>query len=892
VGGNYSSNGNGVPPDPVQYSCQKNFVIIVTDGEPTKDDFDVESPTDTTAGYANFTSLIGNYNSADGETEVQADLVCTGCETALYLDDIAKFMQENDFRPDMPGIQVIDTYAIGFSASPGANTLLAKTASVGNGIFFAAKDEAALAQAIIDSLSDIIEKAQSFTAATVPASRTAAGDHLYVSLFTPTSKTPYWNGRLRSYRLTVDGEVEDANGNCALDDPSGNCFTGTFLPTNTNPPFWDAATAVPAAFSRDLMTSRINSGTSSPEVVDFKHTADSGPLAATDLGVTTFPPTNPYTGSIATDAEELTAEIIASVRGCDFGTGANSVACVSRANRLSDIFHANPVVVGQPAAYFPDQTYKDWVANISGDRDRVIFAGSNGGFLHGFNAGTWNSAATPPVYTAGDGAERFGFMPWSARQNIANLPNDTGNRDYYFVDGSPSVADAWLWTTGNANQATPSAQTQWRTVLVSGMRQGGHSYFALDVTEPGATSCAAPAMGSKYPCYLWEFPREDDSGAFQALVGETWGDPIITRIKLDVNGTVVDRWVAVVTGGYHATGDPNDHASYDPNGTLGRSIWILDLSTGEPLAMRSVDLSGSGCSAAYDPANPELHMCYAFAATPAVYDIDGDGYSDMIVAVDLGGQVWKWVINGVGWDPNNTTKTLADNDTAWPLRKFFEAPIYQASGGSPKFYKSLFHAPAATLKSGTLWYAFGSGERNELLHAGDSATTADNNRMYSMKDVDPLDAGSPTTVLTESNLTNLTAVTGCPDLSAVSGFYFVGAEGEKWVTEFDLFSYWVLASSYIPVPSNDPCTIGGAASLYAFRVYCGDGFFPGPSGTTTRSTSIGGGLPTDPKVSIAPGQNGATRVIISKQGGEIENVDFGNAFGPGIGVFYWRELQN
>ena len=26
--------------DPVQYDCQKNFIVMITDGEPTKDDFD------------------------------------------------------------------------------------------------------------------------------------------------------------------------------------------------------------------------------------------------------------------------------------------------------------------------------------------------------------------------------------------------------------------------------------------------------------------------------------------------------------------------------------------------------------------------------------------------------------------------------------------------------------------------------------------------------------------------------------------------------------------------------------------------------------------------------------------------------------------------------------
>ena len=65
--------------------------------------------------------------------------------------------------------------------------------------------------------------------------------------------------------------------------------------------------------------------------------------------------------------------------------------------------------------------------------------------------------------------------------------------------------------------------SEWRTVLVGGMRQGGMTYFALDVTLPGATSCQAPATGDAYPCYLWEFPRENDIARASRLDGRDLG---------------------------------------------------------------------------------------------------------------------------------------------------------------------------------------------------------------------------------------------------------------------------------------------------------------------------------------------------------------------------------
>jgi hypothetical protein len=58
--GDYDT-GSGQLPDIQQYGCQKDFVIIVTTGLGTKDDFDVETPTNTANGFASFNSLIGDY---------------------------------------------------------------------------------------------------------------------------------------------------------------------------------------------------------------------------------------------------------------------------------------------------------------------------------------------------------------------------------------------------------------------------------------------------------------------------------------------------------------------------------------------------------------------------------------------------------------------------------------------------------------------------------------------------------------------------------------------------------------------------------------------------------------------------------------------------------------
>ncbi len=884
TGGNFS----GTTADPVQYSCQKNFIMLISDGDSTKDDFDVENDVPEAAGFANFGNLIGDYN-LDGETELQPNLVYTGSESSLYLDDIALYMNEKDFRPDKSGDQTIDTYTIGFHASSSANDMLKKTALAGNGLHFPVNNPDALAQAIIDQLQSIIEKAQSFTAATVPASRTADGEQLYISLFTPTSKTAYWDGHLRSYRLNGAGQILDANGSCAVD--SIDCFSGAFKPVDVAPPYWDASSSMPAPTGRSLLTSVLRGALLDPDVVSFEHQAPlllippANAVAAADLGVT-FPPVVAPLGSIATTVEQYTAEIVASVRGCNFGTGANGVACTEREGQLTDIFHSNPVVVGQPVMFESDPSYKTGFKGLVANRDRVIYAGSNGGFLHGFHAGDWDLSETPPRYDAGTGVELFGFMPWTARKNIQYKPFDKGNRDYYYVDGSPTVADVWFYTNWQVGSKLASG-TQWRTTLVTGSRQGGEAYLALDISDPGANSCASPALGSGYPCYLWEFPREDDTSPAQDYMAETWGDPIITKVRVTDGSNVYERWVAIVTGGYDASSDPNEHAAYDPDSLAGRGIAVIDMKTGTLLAERRFDPAGNcDIPAAGVNNTAERKMCFAIPSTPAVYDADGDGFADVLYVGDLGGNMWKWVLKAPLELSGPTSAVDADGD--WPFRRVFSAPVY--NDGTNDFYKSIFFPPAGTRKNGKVWIAFGTGERNDLLYMSDATTTDDNNRFYVIEEVDLWEeAVVPFADLVESNLADLTNTNACGDLGGARGYFIEGAEGEKWVTNVDIFVGYVIVNSYIPEPSADPCEIGGNAFLWAFKVECGQGLFTDPGGDPVRTMDLGAGLPTDPRVTVGADGDSSNRLIISKQGGDIINIDAPPGF-PGSGMFYWREL--
>jgi type IV pilus assembly protein PilY1 len=289
---------------------------------------------------------------------------------------------------------------------------------------------------------------------------------------------------------------------------------------------------------------------------------------------------------------------------------------------------------------------------------------------------------------------------------------------------------------------------------------------------------------------------------------------------------------------------------------------------------------------AYDAAAPERSLCFAMPATPAVYDTDQDGFADVVYAGDLGGQLWKWVIR----DPLKLVDatTASDPDANWPFRRLFSAPVY--NDGSNDFYKSIYFPPAGTIKNGKIWLAFGTGERNDLLHLGDPDTADDNNRFYVIEEVDKWEQASPAFAeVTESDLVDLDSTNTCGDIAGGRGYYIVGAEGEKWVTNVDIFVGYMIVNSYVPEPSTDPCEIGGNAFLWAFDVACGTGLFTDAAGDPERTLDIGAGLPTDPRVTVGAGGDSTNRLIISKQGGDIINLEAPPGF-PGSGMFYWREL--
>jgi type IV pilus assembly protein PilY1 len=858
------------PMDPT-LTCQKNFVILLTDGIPTKDLNDHH-------GTA-FGTTIGDWDG-DGNDGTIGPLDATD-----WLDDVAAYLYNTDLVDDAiaPGVQNVSTYTVGFTIDL---PILKDAAANGGGDYYTTSNASVLAAQLKDAIQDIITRSSSFTAASVPSSRTSFGDGFYTAFFQPSASDAFWAGHLEAYRIGNNFEILGKNNQVAIDP-----LTGLFVDPRI--PIWDTGHKLagtngePAHPPRNLFTSGV--GVAGGALA--RKTFDAPSVTATEMGIATgdLPL---YAGGPYATTEALADALVNYVRGEDaFDDDANGNLTETRIAVLGDIFHSNPTVVGTPPPFLlqeegfgppgdPNSFFGRYAL-----RDRRLFVGANDGMLHAIKAGKFEFGDNPgsteiengyyDLEESGNGfsggEEAFGYVPSFLLPKLKEIPLQTLNNKSFFVDGSPSVADAWL--EGSMNDITKEPN-EWATVAVTGMRRGGNGYLGLDVSDPKGVS-------RPYPNLLWEFNDPNEP------LGESWSRPVMARVRVRGGpggdycdaGTLPppdckERWVAIFAGGYTETGDavlpsfiddPNDSA-WEPHG---KAIFIVDVQTGAVLSKLE-----------YDPNDNQLSkMTAALPMNPAVLDINFDGFVDLIYVGDTIGQLWKWDLSEIG--VVNTGTGLIDN---WPAGVFFEAPVSPNS-----HYRSLFQPPVASFIDGRLVLAFGTGERTDL-HLSHAA--GDENRFYVIDDPDPVGPTSiPSAPYDESNLSQLNGQAQDP-ITTDLGFYLVADPDEKFVTNHLAFAGFVITASFQPNTGSfiDPCSAAqGQAFLYIFSLDEGGGFFQddGSGPDSTRRLALGSGVPTDPRITTSA--TGGNRVFITTSDGAVTSTDGPPSGLEPVGLVFWRQ---
>jgi type IV pilus assembly protein PilY1 len=413
-----SGSGCKLYTSPMQERCQKNYIILMTDGASTQD----QDSKLTSGTYING-DTIGDYDN-DGE-----DPGSYSDNGSDYLDDVAKYLYENDtnsFLGTSGGSfekQNVIVYTIGFRTD---NQLLAKTAYNGGGIYYTANSISGLTAAFKKIMTDIADVNAVYTSPVVPVSRankTFAGNYLYVGFFKPQADGK-WGGNLKKYGLDNHGDIVDADGTYAT-QADGMLKDNARSFWSTSPDGADVLKGGIGAKLLDQATRNLYTYIESPP---------SGALPSNDLtaSINLFSTTNteilPGTLDVTTTTEK--DSVIDDIYG------------VGKAWKLGDILHSTPAVVHYDIN--GDGDFDDAV-----DED-FIFSASNDGMIHCFKDS--------------DGSEVWGFIPPDQLTRLKLLSD--GSTDHkYFLDGVPVVSTS----TG-------------QKILFFGERRGGYNYYALDVT--------------------------------------------------------------------------------------------------------------------------------------------------------------------------------------------------------------------------------------------------------------------------------------------------------------------------------------------------------------------------------------------------------------------------
>ena len=635
---------------PVEWWCQNNYVVLMTDGESTRDRWDrgdgetskyegsmfldTDYPVKRTEPWDDWTDGWGDTDSNEANSGIPADYdasTATYCKNYTcwatsdgsdYLDDVAYFMRHTDMFPEhedgypdffkddpgdpagMPGNQCIYTYVIGFNAD---NDMLREAAINGDGVYYTANDYEELVAAFESAITSILLRNFAFSAITAPKKTASIQTEgvSYIGYFMPSQAASIWEGHLLSHRLyerwgfdsDVSGVIEysemfDTETECLDANPGEECIRLLELAAAAE---WDAATMMANRTGARSLFTYINDTLT--------------PFTAANVNTI-----KPFMGA-----------------GVDENEAADIIDKLNE-NYFADVFHSDIAFVGPPLLgkkYLTninpvectdpttDADCYEYFWDTNSSRDNVLYVGTNDGVLH--------------MLDAEDGEELWGFVPDEVLPSLEKIVLD--GEHTYTVDGRVFADDIHYRKAG---------ATAWKSIVVFGMRRGGRAFYGLDVTDV-----------SGQPAFLWKFMESTYSG-------QSFGKPIVGQVALKEGEDIVRRWVVFLAGGFEF----NQENTTDPRG---KGVFMVDASTGELLWMigynnttGAEDSSGT----TYIDTNTSDDVRYLTQAEEfnypvpsalTVVDSDNDGLVDTMYFGNIGGHLFRTDLSGSETSTWNTT---------------------------------------------------------------------------------------------------------------------------------------------------------------------------------------------------------------------------------------------
>ena len=351
-----------------------------------------------------------------------------------------------------------------------------------------------LTDALLSILDQIKPEPTAFATASVPSVQAEAADKIFLSDFTPIPSRSTWWGRVSAFLkpLPVDEDNRpDSSVICPpddIEDPTDDPSACLVWETN------DVILANqidPADPVGDLSSQRriyySQYGTEVPAVRHFLEPTVGGstpPAQEFDLWRGFDLDFDPLDSTSVDDARDDANEII-QFTVSKKTTPVNDDFPVAIDYVINDIFHSDPLLLGSPnnLLYFFDNLdgYRDFAVDHA-FRRRVLLFATNGGLVHGIDAGVCRELLRddprPCLFDNGSGRELFGYVPRVAMPTVNRLALDAVTRHRYAVDGRAQAADVRIDPihSGALDAVDPPDETEreWRTVAIGGLREGGH----------------------------------------------------------------------------------------------------------------------------------------------------------------------------------------------------------------------------------------------------------------------------------------------------------------------------------------------------------------------------------------------------------------------------------
>lgn len=669
------------------------------------------------------------------------------------------------------GADGIPVYVVGFGPPEQVDTnVLQCVADESGGIFYSASNQDELIRALRDIFMDIERRVRGFSSLVVPSVQSDQDQTAFIATFIPENGRSIWDGHLYSF------EVDPATGMVPL-TPEGTPDVGEAL--------WDAGAvlAATAAADRRMYYGGDSGAGLAVPTTRYPFTYTSGDATSTERLRTLVNPA-------LTDAEvETTVQFIRGDRPADPYAGA----------KLGDIFHSRPLPTGPPSCFgcalHDLNGYKSQFRAEHRKRRKVLFVGADDGALHAFDSGFWDDSSQ--MFDNGTGTELFAWLPRGSMDKLDDLALTTDHQ--WTVDGTPTLADVWVDHQIAAGSSPVAADREWRTLLLAGLRRGGHSYLVLDVTQPdpydadgipqpGANrvpGCLAGGAGcsGSWPELRFEFTdTSDEDGNYEPDLGQTWSRPLVGFVDVQVGDAVEQRSVAVFGGGYV------------PGGDAGNFLYIVDLETGDILLKENVVGMVPGQVSAVD--------------------LDLDGFLERLYWGTTDGTLWRMDLPPV--------LTLDADGRISNVSPYilFDAGIYQPFFVQPKLVPVTFDADGSPLFA----VVIGTGDRSSIfshspiphrlyviLDTSDGVTLTDDDLQPIQ--IDSAAAGSGTNYVTGTD--------------TARGWYLVLGDGEKVNTPALIFDQKVIFSTFSPaeeivVDPDGLCALVGSAATYTMWLLNGD----------------------------------------------------------------------